>query len=53
MSDRSSSRGSGSIRSDINGSRRTEESMRLAMESGDEGTGPPFDRTGSSESDRR
>ncbi|KAI5398162.1 probable serine/threonine-protein kinase PBL25 [Lathyrus oleraceus] len=53
MSDRSSSRGSGSIRSDTNGSRRTEESMRLAMESGDEGTGPPFDRTGSSESDRR
>lgn len=49
----SSSRGSGSVHSDVNGSRRTEESMRLAMESGDEGTNPPFDRMSSSESDRR
>ncbi|CAK8572243.1 unnamed protein product [Lathyrus sativus] len=38
MSDRSSSRGSGSVHSDIKGSRRTEESMRLARESDDEGT---------------
>ncbi|KAK2402558.1 Protein kinase superfamily protein [Trifolium repens] len=36
MSDRSSSRGSGSIRSDINGSRRLEESMRLDRESDDD-----------------
>ncbi|XP_058744318.1 probable serine/threonine-protein kinase PBL25 [Vicia villosa] len=49
----SSSRGSGSVRSDVNGSRRTEESMRLAMESGDEGTNPPFDRMSSSDSERR
>ncbi|AES61149.1 putative protein kinase RLK-Pelle-RLCK-VIIa-1 family [Medicago truncatula] len=53
MSDRSSGRGSGSVHSDINHSRRTEESMRLAMESDDEGNSHPFDRMSSSESDRR
>jgi len=53
MSDRSSSRGSGSVHSDINHSRRTEESMRLAMESDDEGNSHPFDRMSRSESDRR
>ncbi|CAI8603233.1 unnamed protein product [Vicia faba] len=49
----SSSRGSGSAHSDVKGSRRTGESMRLAMESGDEGSNPPFDRISSSDSDRR